>query len=111
MRLRGAVTLVTGGSSGIGAATARVLAGAGARLLIAGREPARRDAGILGCRRGYGTRAGRGGSPAADRRAGPGAAGRGGPRHGRPGPEGRPRRAAGPGGAGRRRRWEERRGG
>jgi short-subunit dehydrogenase len=44
MRLRGAVTLVTGGSSGIGAATARVLARAGARLVIAGRDPARLDA-------------------------------------------------------------------
>jgi NAD(P)-dependent dehydrogenase (short-subunit alcohol dehydrogenase family) len=41
MRLTGAVALVTGGSSGIGAATARALAGAGARVLIAGRDPAR----------------------------------------------------------------------
>jgi len=41
MRLTGAVALVTGGSSGIGAATARALAGAGARPLIAGRDPAR----------------------------------------------------------------------
>jgi short-subunit dehydrogenase len=41
MRLTGATALVTGGSSGIGAATARALAGAGARLLIAGRDPAR----------------------------------------------------------------------
>jgi short-subunit dehydrogenase len=41
MRLTGTVALVTGGSSGIGAATARALAGAGARPLIAGRDPAR----------------------------------------------------------------------
>jgi NAD(P)-dependent dehydrogenase (short-subunit alcohol dehydrogenase family) len=41
MRLTGMVALVTGGSSGIGAATARALAGAGARPLIAGRDPAR----------------------------------------------------------------------
>jgi short-subunit dehydrogenase len=41
MRLTGMVALITGASSGIGAATARALAGAGARPLIAGRDPAR----------------------------------------------------------------------
>jgi short-subunit dehydrogenase len=38
MRLAGAVVLITGGSSGIGAATARAVAAAGARPLVAGRD-------------------------------------------------------------------------
>ncbi len=41
MRLDGAVALVTGASSGIGAATVRHLAGAGAHVLAAGRDETR----------------------------------------------------------------------
>jgi short-subunit dehydrogenase len=41
MQLAGAVALITGGSSGIGAATARALASVGVRPLIAGRDAGR----------------------------------------------------------------------
>jgi short-subunit dehydrogenase len=41
MRLTGARVLITGASSGIGAATARAFAGSGVRLTLAGRDPER----------------------------------------------------------------------
>src|ERR1700691_4887461 len=43
MDLKNAVVLITGGSSGIGRAAAQVLAQAGARVAITGRDPARLD--------------------------------------------------------------------
>jgi NAD(P)-dependent dehydrogenase (short-subunit alcohol dehydrogenase family) len=41
MELRGKTALITGGTSGIGAATVRAFAGAGARILFTGRDQAR----------------------------------------------------------------------
>ncbi|RKR87942.1 short-subunit dehydrogenase [Micromonospora pisi] len=41
LRINGTTALVTGGSSGIGAAAARQLAGAGARVFLAGRDAAK----------------------------------------------------------------------
>lgn len=44
MHLHGTVTLITGGSSGIGAATAEAVAAAGSRPLLVGRDNSRLDA-------------------------------------------------------------------
>ncbi|MFJ2033224.1 SDR family NAD(P)-dependent oxidoreductase [Streptosporangium sp. NPDC087985] len=44
MNLAGARVLITGASSGVGAATARVMAGAGARLVLTGRDRRRLEA-------------------------------------------------------------------
>src|ERR1022692_4352779 len=53
MDLKNAVVLITGGSSGIGRAAAQLLAAAGARVAITGRDPARlaeavRSLGVVG---------------------------------------------------------------
>jgi 3-oxoacyl-[acyl-carrier protein] reductase len=55
MNLKNAVVLITGGSSGIGRATAQALSEAGARVAITGRDPERlaeaaRSLGVLGIR-------------------------------------------------------------
>ena len=42
--MTGQIALVTGGAGGIGAGIARCLAGAGARVILTGRDPARLDA-------------------------------------------------------------------
>ena len=49
MQLPGAVVLITGGSSGIGRATARAMAAAGARPLVAGRDRERLEAVAAHC--------------------------------------------------------------
>src|SRR5262245_1884395 len=46
--LAGRVALVTGGSSGIGAETARVLAGAGARVVVGARDPRKAETALTG---------------------------------------------------------------
>jgi NAD(P)-dependent dehydrogenase (short-subunit alcohol dehydrogenase family) len=54
--LAGSVALVTGATSGIGAATARTLAGRGAHVLVAGRDASRGES-VVGSIRGRGGKA------------------------------------------------------
>jgi 3-oxoacyl-[acyl-carrier protein] reductase len=63
-RLDGAVALVTGGSRGIGAATARAFANVGARVIITHRDSAEAAEGVIGSLPGEGHRVIR--APAAD---------------------------------------------
>ncbi|MGE5285956.1 MAG: SDR family NAD(P)-dependent oxidoreductase, partial [Micromonosporaceae bacterium] len=49
MQFKGAAVLITGGSSGIGAATAYAVAAAGGRPLVAGRDRARLEAVVAQC--------------------------------------------------------------
>jgi 3-oxoacyl-[acyl-carrier protein] reductase len=53
--LAGKVAVVTGGSRGIGAATARALAATGAKVLVTGRDRAALDAAVAGIERAGGT--------------------------------------------------------
>jgi NAD(P)-dependent dehydrogenase (short-subunit alcohol dehydrogenase family) len=49
--LKGKVAVVTGGSAGVGAETARVLAGAGARVIVGARDPKKAEKALAGVTR------------------------------------------------------------